>query len=88
MQIFMRKRIYCVICILNVTLPGGMSLDALSQENPYFLVLTVRLVLFIISIKEYKHKKHDIKIILRVFRKIRENICPEGDRPGGTEGVA
>ena len=25
----MRKRIYCVIFILNVTLPGGMSLDAL-----------------------------------------------------------
>ena len=29
----------------------------------------------------------DVLIILHIFRKkIQENICPKGDRPGGTEG--
>ena len=33
--------INCVILVLNVSLPGGMSIDASSQENPSFMVLSI-----------------------------------------------
>ena len=41
MPICIYCRIDCVIFVLSVTLPGCTPFDVYSQENPYFMVLSI-----------------------------------------------